>query len=161
MVPSFISAMMSMVNIDYKYFAGSRDPVEIILKYMARGYGVVLNQNERTAYELYVKNIDVCGGAFKPDQTKLFGTKDLNSLIYKQGVWRNNWDPAIYNPSTHRYIGSIDELRDLYTREIGRDIRTAPIDILGYNAIGHTGTIVPVKMWVADAYWDWIDSMGR
>ena len=33
-------------NIDYKYFAGTNNPIEIILKYLQRGYGTILNSNE-------------------------------------------------------------------------------------------------------------------
>ena len=46
MLPSCISAMMTGINIEYKYFAGIRNPVEIINKYMQRGYGIILNTEE-------------------------------------------------------------------------------------------------------------------
>ena len=35
-------------GIDYKYFAGTYDPIEIILKYRSRGYGTYLNSSEKT-----------------------------------------------------------------------------------------------------------------
>ena len=34
--------------IDYKYFAGTNNPIEIILKYLQRGYGTILNGQEIT-----------------------------------------------------------------------------------------------------------------
>ena len=44
--PSCISACMTFLNMDYKYFAGSKDPIEIINKYRSRGFGTILNENE-------------------------------------------------------------------------------------------------------------------
>jgi hypothetical protein len=35
------------MNIDYKYFAGSRDPIDIINKYRMRGFGTWLNEEEK------------------------------------------------------------------------------------------------------------------
>jgi hypothetical protein len=46
LTPSCISAHMTFMNIDYKYFAGSKDPIEIINKYRMRGFGTWLNENE-------------------------------------------------------------------------------------------------------------------
>src|SRR6185437_9370946 len=43
MLPTFITAMLTCVNINYKYFAGVRDPVEILNKYRSRGFGTLLN----------------------------------------------------------------------------------------------------------------------
>ena len=37
---------MTLINIDYKYFAGSKDPIEIINKYRQRGYSLPLNDSE-------------------------------------------------------------------------------------------------------------------
>jgi hypothetical protein len=34
------------MNLDYKYFAGSQDPINIINKYRMRGFGCWLNMNE-------------------------------------------------------------------------------------------------------------------
>ena len=43
-----ISACMTLINIDRKYFAGKTDPIEIINKYRMRGFGTILNQREIT-----------------------------------------------------------------------------------------------------------------
>ena len=47
LLPSCITSMMTFSNIDYKYFAGIRDPIEIINKYRRRGYGFFLNDMEK------------------------------------------------------------------------------------------------------------------
>jgi hypothetical protein len=53
MTPSFITAHLTFMNIDYKYFAGSKDPINIINKYRMRGFGVWLNKNELETYIKY------------------------------------------------------------------------------------------------------------
>jgi len=53
MTPSCISACMTMINMDYKYFAGSKDPIEIINKYRCRGYGTILNDKEKIRFFEY------------------------------------------------------------------------------------------------------------
>ena len=53
MTPSCISAHLTYMNIDYKYFAGSKDPIEIINKYRMRGFGTWLNKNEIATYMKY------------------------------------------------------------------------------------------------------------
>ena len=47
LLPSCISACMTMMNIDYKYFAGSKDQIDIINKYRMRGFGTYLNAKEK------------------------------------------------------------------------------------------------------------------
>ena len=51
MLPSCITAMMTGINIEYKYFAGIRNPVEIINKYMQRGFGMILNAEELRQFQ--------------------------------------------------------------------------------------------------------------
>jgi hypothetical protein len=46
MLPSAITSYMTFVNVDYKYFVGNKDPVDIINKYRIRGFGTLLNKFE-------------------------------------------------------------------------------------------------------------------
>jgi len=48
MTTAFITACMTLNNIEWKYFAGKTDPIEIINKYRMRGFGTILNQREIT-----------------------------------------------------------------------------------------------------------------
>jgi len=56
MTPSCITAHLTYMNIDYKYFAGSKDPIEIINKYRMRGFGTWLNIDEKNILIKYSKN---------------------------------------------------------------------------------------------------------
>lgn len=155
MLPSFITAMMSLINIDYKYFAGSRDPIEIINKYRMRGFSVILNANEKKAMAMYNKNVDMSNGMFKiTDESNAFGTKDINDKIYKPGVYGLNLPANIYNVSNHKYVRTVEQLRSVYQRECGIDIKNAPLNMLNFTTIGANGTITPYQQWVADAYYN-------
>jgi len=56
-LPTCITAMMTFMNIDYKYFAGTSSPYEIINKYRFRGFGTILNDNEKINLVEYSKRI--------------------------------------------------------------------------------------------------------
>lgn len=89
MTPSFISAHMTFMNIDYKYFAGVRDPIEIINKYRMRGFGVWLNKNEISTYIKYCHEVPFWNNIFKinPANKKTY-TNCLNILSINHNIFR-------------------------------------------------------------------------
>jgi hypothetical protein len=154
MLPSFITAMMSMINIDYKYFAGSRDPIDIINKYRSRGYGVILNASEKKGIGMYNKNVDTCNGMFGiASESECFGPKSLNDKIYKPGVYKLGLPLDIYKNSNHRYINNVAELEAFYKKNHMMNPKM-PIQILEFTTIDKTGNVSPIQMWVADAYYE-------
>jgi len=86
-LPSCISAMMTGLNIEYKYFAGVRNPVDIINKYMQRGFGVLLNKFEINIWLEYNKNTEnktnIKFDGTDVDKKTLLGPKTLENKIYK------------------------------------------------------------------------------
>ncbi len=79
-LPSCITAMMTGLNIEYKYFAGIRNPNEIINKYISRGFGVLLNKFERNIWIEYNKT-----NGFKINQDnfgELLGPKFITNKVY-------------------------------------------------------------------------------
>jgi len=90
MLPSCITAMMTGLNIEYKYFAGIRNPVDIINKYMQRGFGVILNKYEINIMLDYNKTLnDDNLLKYKSDADKdvLLGKKNIKNRIY--GITQN------------------------------------------------------------------------
>jgi len=89
MTPSFISAHMTFMNIDYKYFAGSKDPINIINKYRMRGFGCWLNKNELDTYIKYNYEVPFWNNLFNinPNNTHTynfcFGPLYINSNLFK------------------------------------------------------------------------------
>lgn len=120
MTPSFITAHNTYMNIDYRYFAGTAHPCEIINKYRMRGFGTLLNRNELEIYKNYIKNHpkwgDIIGciimgqlapildifhprkEEFRYDDThynmnvniKNYDETAFNSMIYKQAIKLSN-----------------------------------------------------------------------
>lgn len=74
-LPSCISAMMTGLNIEYKYFAGIRNPNEIINKYLQRGFGVLLNKYERNIWAEYNKS--------DPLYSNVLGEKLMSHNLFK------------------------------------------------------------------------------
>ena len=111
MTPSCISAHLTFMNLDYKYFAGSKDPINIINKYRMRGFGCWLNKNELEMYIKYNYEVPFWNNLFninpknKITYSKSFGPLNINSSIFKPRHYNNN---LIINekiiPVEHQYI---------------------------------------------------------
>lgn len=92
MTPSFISAHMTLMNIDYKYFAGSKDPINIINKYRMRGFGCWLNKNELETYIKYNYEVPFWNNMFninpnnKNTYSKCYGPLTIYSNMYKPRI---------------------------------------------------------------------------
>lgn len=159
MLPSFVTAMMTMINIDYKYFAGSRDPIEIINKYRMRGYSVILNTNEKKSIMLYNKNIESDNGMFKiNNNSEVFGPRSLNDNIFMPGFFRYGLPREIYNVSNHKYINTVSDLKQVYDKiNSSKKVSNAPINMLEYTAIGKNGCVRPYQKWVSQAYYDYLN----
>jgi hypothetical protein len=158
MLPSFITSMMTMINQDYKYFAGSHNPCVIFNKYDGRGYSLIANPNEKKAILLYNMNIDETNGMFKVENAQQqFGPKDLNNKIYKPGVYLLGLPEQIYKKSNHVYIKSVGELKDLYKRKHGINLDECPIDMINYTTIGKNGNITPYRSWIAQSFYEYIN----
>ena len=78
------------MNIDYKYFAGAKDPIEIINKYRMRGFGTYLNGKEKIRMTEYSSQIDKWNKLYNNIKIKsnnltkrLFGQKDLTDILFK------------------------------------------------------------------------------
>ena len=111
LLPSCISAHMTFVNIDYKYFAGSKDPIEIINKYRSRGFGTILNDTEKIhlieysnsipgwkkLYDLNIKN--------EASVNSVFGNMGYNSKLYKPRFFNpDDYHDAVYVQNNYNEI---------------------------------------------------------
>ena len=162
MLPSFITSMMTMINIDYKYFAGSHDPVKIINKYRMRGYSLIANPNEKKGIYMYNENINEMNGMFKViNNEEQFGPKNLNDKIFKPMTYLKGLPESIYVPSKHTYFRSTNNVHDYYKKEYkkyGVDFDQTPINILNFTSIGKNGCMSPVQTWVQEAFYNFVNS---
>ncbi len=93
MTPSFITAHLTFMNIDYKYFAGSKDPINIINKYRMRGFGTWLNQKELDTYIKYCYEI--------PFWNKLFNINPNNKHTYSKCLGSLPISHKLFKPRYH------------------------------------------------------------
>jgi len=95
LLPSAISALITNKCIDYKYFAGVRSPFEIILKYVFRGYSIILNKKEMVKIAEYIRNTEKWRKIFK--HTNDFKLSTYQSYYYNPFVLLNKPNIDYYN----------------------------------------------------------------
>jgi hypothetical protein len=131
MLPSCITAMMTGLNIEYKYFAGIRNPVDIINKYLQRGFGVLLNKFEINLFLEYNKSLDDNHPLkYKDDNDKnlLLGKKNIKNKIF-------NID------STNVDLGNLIETSDQLSSYYQKYNKNSCVDFLKMTAINKNGNI--------------------
>jgi hypothetical protein len=156
-LPSCLTAMMTGLNIEYKYFAGVRDPIEIINKYVTRGFGVLLNSEEIKYWLTYntVQNV----GAFRitKGDRKILGGKDINSDIFKPLVFSQGLPKTTYNSPKLKYIASSADVAKIY-KEKSQYSTDNGMDILKFRTISSTGVVLPYSSSVIEMYYDTTNS---
>jgi hypothetical protein len=164
MLPSCISAAMTLINIDYKYFAGSKDPIEIINKYRMRGYTTLLNDSERIRLVSYSNKVekwdklyggiskssnDSINGIFgpKPISYTLFKPRHINSELYKESK------PVDLNYAYCEVGQSTLESETYGTSELQK-IKNTKMVMSNLTTIGSFGYVNPIKKWYFDAIYE-------
>jgi len=142
LLPSNITALMTMTNIDYKYFAGSKDPIDIINKYRMRGFGIILNDTEKKYMIEYNKKF------MSPNKSNdKFGVLDINkSEIFKPGKSKNFSDDD-YSKTEHEY-SNYQNILEYYKYNYTSD---RMVNFENLRTINNLGNIEPLKRWVLDA----------
>lgn len=159
LLPSCITALMTGVNIDYKYFAGARDPIDILQKYRERSYGVLLNKKEKEHMLYYINNVPKLNEKFKLPANKeaamniLFGAKDINHSMFKPLLFKGH-AADIYPHKDYKYIHTIDDLTKYYKSKYNYDASNCAINMLRLKTINSDGNITPLKSWVPKAYYE-------
>ncbi len=102
LLPSCVSAMLTMMNMDYKYFAGSKDPIEIINKYRHRGFGTFLNDKEKIKFVEYSDAVEKWKKLYnlkkkvKASVDSVLGSIDINDNFFKpREVLSDSYNDAI------------------------------------------------------------------
>ena len=116
-LPSCIGAMMTGMNIDYKYFAGIRDPYQIVIKYMKRGFGVILNKDELKQLEEHIKHNNL--------SMDYFGPKEVYSNMFT----------SFENKKEYKYVETHDDIKKYYNQY------NKTIDVTHFNTISNNGNI--------------------
>jgi hypothetical protein len=160
MLPSCITSMMTGFNIEYKYFAGSNDPVKIINKYRTRGFGMICNKKELDHIAFYNSNVDEYGGMYHmKDKNKsaleaLTVPKVISDKIFKPLFYMKSNPEKSYITPEYNYIKTNADLTKAYEND--PDVFTPKdkklIDMFNFTAVSSEGSIYPMQTWVEDAY---------
>jgi hypothetical protein len=169
MTPSCISAHLTYMNIDYKYFAGSRDPIDIINKYRMRGFGTWLNENEKKILLKYSKH-----NIFWNNLYNISDNNTTNKIEGFLSLNHNLYHPRIYNLDYYHEACPIDWTESYNTNNKSKQIETIPefyselsnryknsnkFNFLdNMKAIGINGSIKKLQKWVIEGCWNIVQS---
>lgn len=185
MEPSCVTANMTGINIDYKYFAGVRDPIDILNKYRMRGFGTILNASEKQHMSYYnsklpevarmfnlnvpTTTVSTTGPKSKKEPEKnttakkeninsIYGFKDLNDDMYKIAHYHDGIPLDVYNKIEKKQIKTQAELQQLYASKLKYDVNKAPINMFKFKTINSDGNVNPLQKWVIEACWSSMQS---
>jgi hypothetical protein len=153
-LPSCVAAMMTGINIDYKYFAGIKDPIDILNKYRYRGFGTLINAEEKQCMTIYNGNVNKWKGMFSIDPSnkesiqKHFGCKELTDNIFKPLVFLQGLPKDVYKDVNKKYLKTIDDLKKHYEEKYKSDLG---INVFKFKAINSAGYVEPAKKWIFEA----------
>ena len=167
MTPSCITAHMTFMNIDYKYFSGTQDPIEIINKYRLRGFGTWLSENEKKQYIVYSKNVTFWADMLNINNQDncAIGPICINNMFFKPRLYQEDYyitsNPVDIN---NRYeekeqknidINIFKNYLDLFwlkgTRYLSEDLETV---IFNRSAININGSVNKINKWLINAVYD-------
>jgi len=163
--PSCISACTTLLNIDYKYFAGSKDPIEIINKYRMRGFGTILNDREIVRlleYSNLVPKWKSLYGLNVQSNTsimKILGILDIGSTFFKPSEIldkkEKNNKQENYKKLNYAFVQQTSSVVYDYvrTKYLTSNINDA-YNMLSLTTINKFGYVEPIKKWLIDAFYD-------
>jgi hypothetical protein len=174
LTPSCISAHLTYMNLDYKYFAGTSNPIEIINKYRMRGFGTWLNEDEKVVLLKYSSE--------NQNWTNLYNINIINQKTLVSNLGSLNFDhkifkPRLYNPDTffnshpvniqagYFNISSLTsnnlETPNDYINELVEryECTHEPLNSLhkifqNLQTINEQGSINPVEKWIIESCWN-------
>ena len=152
MTPSCISACSTLINIDYKYFAGSKDPIEIINKYRIRGFGTILNDKEKIRFLEYNNLVPKWKKIYNLDINNLNSVKIcLGFKLPSDNIFK--YSKTYYNENTlYNLINTEYHNNDLYYL-IQSKYNTIPDNIiqkLKLESINKSGYVNIMKHFIID-----------
>ena len=173
LTPSCVMAHLTFMNLDCKYVAGSKNPIEIINKYRMRGFGTWLNEDEKITFLKYSgenqnwNNLYSINFANNETLISNLGALKMNHKIFKPRLF--NPDDFINAPPVdiqHGYfnINSISHNNNLETpldyvielneRYENKDNQPGLLSIFEkLQTINEFGNVNPIEKWVIEYVW--------
>jgi hypothetical protein len=171
LTPSCISAHLTYMNLDYKYFAGTTNPIEILNKYRMRGFGIWLNESEKKILIKYSEQNQFWNNLYNFNLQHSstiesnIGCLDLNHKLFQPRLFNiDDYYQEIpvdislgyYNFPTN--IPKIQIKADLISdidNKFGNNPNFAMTAIISdLTTINDNGFITPIEKWVIEASWN-------
>jgi hypothetical protein len=157
LMPSAVCALMTMINPDYKYFAGTNDPIKIINKNRMRGWGTILNDREKINVIEYNSNAPEWSRVFNLDPKDKesvkshFGFLSLESEIFKPSKhFKGLPESEIYQDTLKtEYFETEADLVEYY-RKLGYDEDKSFLKLLKLQSIGEDGYVSNLQPAILD-----------
>jgi hypothetical protein len=164
MTPSCVSAHMTYMNLDYKYMAGSKDPLDIINKNRMRGFGTWLNSDEKKLFVKYSREVNFWNNLYTIDTNasdevaakNIFGPMSLNHKLYRPRLYNiDNFLDSVYVETTNRYVDNnlpkqinFEDSTTLETIKRFKSINIKECNLDNFTSIDKDGLIIPLKKWI-------------
>lgn len=150
LLPTDITAMMTGINLDYRYFVGVKNQFDILNKYDTRGFGTILSSQELKDMIAYNLNSKVDGGMYSSHE---LGGKELTHPIYKPLEFKQKLT-GVYTPPTRKYIKTMDDLKEYYKKKCGYSSEKFGLDMTKFTTYSPTGDINPYMNSISKIYYD-------
>jgi len=158
LLPSCISACMTMMNIDYKYFAGAKDPIEIINKYRMRGFGTYLNGKEKirmleysSLVSKWKKLYDNFNIKSNNSTKRVLGMKKISDTLFKPSMILNDanieYQGSKYLSNEYTKFNINDAYGLIYDGEYN-NITGVQQFIHRTTCINDSGYVLPLRKWL-------------
>lgn len=161
MTPSCISAHMTFMNLDYKYVAGTKDPMDIINKNRKRGFGTWISEEEKKYIGEYSTNVPTWASLMGTDSKKIFGPLSLNHKFFRPRYFNMDeyinatpidLDNRYDNKPKHKdIIHNSDLINDMIIKNGSLGYINNDLSLYNYNTIGPDGSITPLQRWLIDS----------
>ncbi len=174
MTPTCVSAHLTYMNIDYKYFSGMKDPIEIINKNRMRGFGTWLNDGEIKEFVKYSTDVSFWSNLYGNNNSAESNAKNLGYLPLSHKLFHPRlinideyYDAPpvnIDNGYNDSYDGEEVKTKDdmineylFYSNkksnkpEVVDNVSTMFNISSMFTTIGPDGSIQPLQKWVIDA----------
>jgi hypothetical protein len=147
-----------MLNIDYKYFASSKDPIEIINKYRRRGIGTICTPNKEIPRLIKYSNLvpkwqKLYNLNIKSNSSirKILGQLPVTHSLFQFENEHCKTKYAIIKP-TQCSSDIFDVLQHIYTKY--QSNLPEFISMSKLTTICNFGYVKPVKKWIIHAFLD-------
>ena len=141
LLPSCITALKTLTNMSFKYFAGKRSPYQIINKYRMRGFGTILNKREIKEFNEFIQ---------KSKWSKLYqscGNKKCNSCCNTLGFITP--DNILFNPRKIMHEDFVHDKTVIFKEDIKYKMLRVPIKdnkyVVSKFIISPDGNVVRLK----------------